>query len=131
MQSKLFNFFTEYKLNPWAVINTEVKAKTNKNGVFYWTTNDLLQQKPELYAELIKTPLFKKEIMMKGHYYVMSKDRKYQITVIHPRYQYFERTFSVSGDSQVIIDLAQVTTKLENVGGRGNRENLFIRPIMK
>jgi hypothetical protein len=131
MQSKLFSYFTEYKLNPWAVINTEVKAKTNKNGEFYWTTNDLLQQKPELYAELIKTPLFKKEIMMKGHYYVMSKDRKYQITVIHPRYQYFERTFSVSGDSQVIIDLAQVTTKLENVGGRGNKENLYIRPIMK
>lgn len=69
--------------------------------------------------------------MQKGHYYVMAKDKKYQIRVIHPRYQYFERTFTLSGDSQVIVDLAQVTTKLENVGGRGNKENLFIRPFGK
>lgn len=131
MQAKLFNYFTEYKLNPWAVISDEFKTKTNRNGEFYWTTNDLMDQNPELYSELIKTPLFKKEIMLKGHYYVMAKNKKYQIKVIHPRYQYFERTFSLSGDSQVIVDLAQVTTKLENVGGRGNRENLFIRPIVR
>lgn len=131
MQSKLFNYFTEYKLNPWAVVNDELKAKTNKDGEFYWTTNDLLDKSPELYSDLIKTPLFKKEVMQKGHYYVLAKDKKYQIKVIHPRYQYFGRTFSISGDSQVIVDLAQVTTKLENVGGRGNKENLLIRPIFK
>lgn len=131
MQTKLFNYFTEYKLNPWAVIADELKTKTNKNGEFYWTTNDLFDRNPDLYGELIKTPLFKKDVMQKGHYYVMAKNKKYQIKVIHPRYQYFERTFSLSGDSQVIIDLAQVTTKLENVGGRGNRENLLIRPFAK
>jgi hypothetical protein len=131
MQSKLFNYFTEYKLNPWAVVSDELKAKTNKDGEIYWTTNYLYEQNNDLYNQLMKTPLFSKEISGKGHYFVLEKNKKYQIKVIHPRYQYFERTFSISGDSQVIVDLAQVTTKLENVGGKGNRENLFVRPLAK
>ncbi len=131
MQSKLFSYFTEYKVNPWAVVTSEFKAKTNKNGEFYWNANDLMDQYPELYSQLIQTPLFKKEILQKGHYYVLQRNTDYLIKVIHPRYQYFERTFSVSDDSQIIVDLAQITTKLENVGGRGNQENLFIRPIAK
>ncbi|MCR4417206.1 MAG: hypothetical protein NUV92_05620 [Ignavibacteria bacterium] len=131
MQTKLFNYFTEYKLNPWAVLSDEFKAKTDKNGEIYWTTNYLYEQNVDLYNELIKTPLFKKEIANKAHYFVMERNKNYQIKIIHPRYQYFERTFSISGDSQVIVDLAQVTTKLENVGGRGNKENIYIRPLVK
>jgi len=131
MQSKLFNYFTEYKLNPWAVVSDELKAKTNKDGEIFWTINYLYEQNNDLYNQLMKTPLFSKEISGKGHYFVLEKNKKYQIKVIHPRYQYFERTFSISGDSQVIVDLAQVTTKLENVGGKGNRENLFVRPLAK
>ncbi|NPV12326.1 MAG: hypothetical protein HPY57_11110 [Ignavibacteria bacterium] len=131
MQTKLFNYFTEYKLNPWAVLSDEFKAKTDKNGEIYWTTNYLYEQNVDLYNELIKTPLFKKEITNKAHYFVMERNKNYQIKIIHPRYQYFERTFSISGDSQVIVDLAQVTTKLENVGGRGNKENIYIRPLVK
>lgn len=131
MQTKLFNYFTEYKLNPWAVLSDEFKAKTDKNGEIYWTTNYLYEQNVDLYNELIKTPLFKKEIANKSHYFVMERNKNYQIKIIHPRYQYFERTFSISGDSQVIVDLAQVTTKLENVGGRGNKENIYIRPLVK
>lgn len=131
MQTKLFNYFTEYKLNPWAVLSDEFKAKTNKNGEIFWTTDYLYEQNVDLYNELIKTPLFKKEITNKAHYFVMERNKNYQIKIIHPRYQYFERTFSISGDSQVIVDLAQVTTKLENVGGRGNKENIYIRPLVK
>jgi hypothetical protein len=131
MQTKLFNYFTEYKLNPWAVISEEYKARTNKNGEIYWTTNYLYEQNIDLYNELLKTPLFRKEIAGKAHNFVMEKHKNYQLKIIHPRYQYFERTFSISDDSQVIVDLAQVTTKLENVGGRGNRENLYIRPLLK
>jgi hypothetical protein len=131
MQTKLFNYYTEYKLNPWAVLSDEFKAKTNKDGEIYWTTNYLYDQNLDLYNQLLKTPLFSKEVVGKLHYFVMEKNKKYQIKIIHPRYQYFERTFSISGDSQVIVDLAQVTTKLENVGGRGNKDNLYIRPFNK
>ncbi len=131
MQTKLFNYFTEYKLNPWAVLSDEFKAKTNKDGEIYWNTTYLYEQNNDLYNQLLKTPLFNREIVGKLHYFVMEKSRQYQIKIIHPRYQYFERTFSISGDSQVIVDLAQVTVKHENVGGRGNKENLYIRPFMK
>lgn len=129
MQSKLFNYFTEYKVNPWAVISNVIKAKTNKDGQFFWNTNYLLEQNPDLYSELIRTPLFKKEISAKATNFVMEKNKEYTIKIIHPRYQYFERTFKISEDSQVIVDLAKITTKLENVGGRGNRDNLFIRSL--
>lgn len=131
MQNKLFTYFTDYKLNPWATLTSEYKNKTNKNGELYWTPNDLITSNPDIYYSLVETPLVKNEILNKAHYFVLEKNKSYAIKIIHPRYQFFERTFSINEDSQVIIDLAQVTTKLENVGGRGNRDNLFVRPILK
>lgn len=131
MQNKLFTYFSEYKTNPFSLITSELKTKTNKNGEFFWTTNELLAQDPDLYSQLILTPLFKKEIMNKLHYFTLEKDRKYLIKVVHPRYQYFEREFTISTDSQVIVELAQITMKMESVYGRGNKENLFVRELIR
>ncbi len=131
MQTRLFKYFTEYKLNPWAAVSDEIKFQTNKDGEFYWTTSYLYDQNIDIYNQLIKTPLFIKEITNKSYYFVLEKNKKYQIKIIHPRYQYFERTFCISEDSQVIVDLAQVTAKIENVVGQGNRENLNVRPLLK
>ena len=131
MQNKLFTYFTDYRLNPWAIISSKYSNKTNKNGELYWNPDDLASSDPNTFSSLIKSELFKTQILNRAHYFAIEKNKRYSIKIVHPRYQYFERTFSVSEDSQVIIDLAQVTTKLENVGGRGNRDNLFIRPILE
>lgn len=129
MQSKLFTYFTEYGINPWALINSELKTKTTRDGDIYWITNDLLKTNPDLYTSMIETPIFKKEIFAKGHFFGVERYKRYKITIIHPQYQFFEREFKVNDDSQILIELAQITTKMEGVKGKGNYENMVIREI--
>lgn len=129
MQNKLFTYFSEYGINPWALIDKELVTYTNKNGEIYWVRNNLVNNKNIPYAELFKTPLFVKNITPKGFYYALETSKKYRISIIHPRYQYFVRDFTVNKDSQIIIDLAQTTTKFEQVSGKGNFDNMQIREI--
>lgn len=129
MQNKLFTYFSDYGINPWAILDRELVAFTNKNGEIYWVRNNLITYKNIPYAELFKTPLFSKNITPKGFYYAMETNKKYRISIIHPKYQYFIREFSINKDSQIIIDLAQTTYKIEQVKGKGNIENMFIREI--
>lgn len=129
MQSKLFTYFTEYGVNPWSLITSELKTKTTRDGDIYWTTNDMLKTNYNLYASLLETPIFKKEVFAKGHYFGVERYKRYRINIIHPHYQFFDREFKVNRDSQILIELAQVTEKMESVKGKGNYENMVIREI--